>query len=212
MTPPGHIRPWRLSCAVTALRAAFPGAKVHIRHYDPRAGFADFVVSQPVTITDVRELLSLKTSWAPRRLRLAAEVLNACEHEAAITALIAGVVSMMQRGTVIAVGPSGEHGADADPVTEVVALADSRFLFCDNNISDSLFEMRLKKTGALAVNWDDELVKGTLIAKDGAIVNAMIAERASAAPVSASKSGNGAETVAKKNGAAKRPAPKGGKT
>ena len=32
-----------------------------------------------------------------------------------------------------------------------------------------------KKTGALAVNWDDELVKGTLIAKDGAIVNAMIA-------------------------------------
>jgi NAD(P) transhydrogenase subunit alpha len=39
-----------------------------------------------------------------------------------------------------------------------------------------------KKTGALAVNWDDELVKGTLIAKDGAIVNAMIAERAGAAP------------------------------
>src|SRR3990172_6423990 len=38
-----------------------------------------------------------------------------------------------------------------------------------------------KKTGALAVNWDDELVKGTLIAKDGAIVNAMIAERAGAA-------------------------------
>ena len=69
-----------------------------------------------------------------------------------------------------------------------------------------------KKTGALAVNWDDELVKGTLIAKDGAIVNAMIAERASAAPVSASKSGNGAETVAKKNGEANRPAPKGGKT
>jgi NAD(P) transhydrogenase subunit alpha len=69
-----------------------------------------------------------------------------------------------------------------------------------------------KKTGALAVNWDDELVKGTLIAKDGAIVNAMIAERASAAPVSASKSGNGAETVTKKNVAAKRPAPKGGKT
>ena len=24
-----------------------------------------------------------------------------------------------------------------------------------------------KKTGALAVNWDDELIKGTLIAKDG---------------------------------------------
>ena len=29
----------------------------------------------------------------------------------------------------------------------------------------------------MAVNWDDEMVKGTLIAKDGAIVNAMIAER-----------------------------------
>src|SRR6476469_79033 len=39
-----------------------------------------------------------------------------------------------------------------------------------------------KKTGALAVNWDDELIKGTLIAKDGAIVNAMIAERAGVAP------------------------------
>jgi NAD(P) transhydrogenase subunit alpha len=38
-----------------------------------------------------------------------------------------------------------------------------------------------KKTGALAVNWDDELVKGTLIARDGAIVNAMFAERAGAA-------------------------------
>jgi len=124
VTPTGHIRPWRLNCAVSALRAAFPGAKVHIRYYDPRAGFAGFVVSQSVTITNVRELLSLKTSWAPRRLRIAAEVLNACEHEAAITALIAGVVPMMQRGTVIAVGPSGEHGADADPVTEVVALAE----------------------------------------------------------------------------------------
>ena len=34
-----------------------------------------------------------------------------------------------------------------------------------------------KKTKALAINFDDELVKGTLIAKDGKIVNAMIAER-----------------------------------
>jgi NAD(P) transhydrogenase subunit alpha len=34
-----------------------------------------------------------------------------------------------------------------------------------------------KEKKTLAVNWDDELVKGTLIAKDGAIVNAMIAER-----------------------------------
>jgi NAD(P) transhydrogenase subunit alpha len=39
-----------------------------------------------------------------------------------------------------------------------------------------------KTSKELAVNWDDELVKGTLIAKDGAIVNAMIADRAGAAP------------------------------
>ena len=34
-----------------------------------------------------------------------------------------------------------------------------------------------KETKTLAINWDDELVKGTLIARDGAIINAMIAER-----------------------------------
>jgi NAD(P) transhydrogenase subunit alpha len=56
-----------------------------------------------------------------------------------------------------------------------------------------------KKTGALAVNWDDELIKGTLIAKDGVIVNAMIAERA----------GTGAPSAA---AASNRSAPKGGKT
>ncbi|HEX5931368.1 MAG TPA: Re/Si-specific NAD(P)(+) transhydrogenase subunit alpha [Methyloceanibacter sp.] len=37
-----------------------------------------------------------------------------------------------------------------------------------------------KEKKTLAINWDDELVKGTLIARDGAIVNAMIAERLSA--------------------------------
>jgi NAD(P) transhydrogenase subunit alpha len=34
-----------------------------------------------------------------------------------------------------------------------------------------------KEKKTLAINWDDELVKGTLIARNGAIVNAMIAER-----------------------------------
>ncbi len=34
-----------------------------------------------------------------------------------------------------------------------------------------------KEKKTLAINWDDELIKGTLIAHDGAIVNAMIAER-----------------------------------
>ena len=74
-----------------------------------------------------------------------------------------------------------------------------------------------KKTGGLAVNWDDELVKGTLIARDGAIVNTMVAGRAggaapSAAPAAKAKASNGTVTPEKKDGAAKRPAPKGGKT
>ncbi len=34
-----------------------------------------------------------------------------------------------------------------------------------------------KQTKSLAINFDDDLVKGTLIAKDGAIVNTAIAER-----------------------------------
>ena len=46
-----------------------------------------------------------------------------------------------------------------------------------------------KSEDALAVNCDDELVKGTLIAKDGAIVNAMIAERLGAAPAKQSRRG-----------------------
>jgi hypothetical protein len=28
--------------------------------------------------------------------------------------------------------------------SEVLALSDSRFLFCDNNVSDALFEFRLR--------------------------------------------------------------------
>jgi NAD(P) transhydrogenase subunit alpha len=66
-----------------------------------------------------------------------------------------------------------------------------------------------KKTGALAVNWDDELVKGTLIARDGAIVNANIADRIGAKPATKVKVNNNAKAGAKPNGAAKRA--KGGK-
>lgn len=51
-----------------------------------------------------------------------------------------------------------------------------------------------KEKKTLAVNWDDELVKGTLIAKDGEIVNAMIAERLGGAK------GGTAAPAAKKNG------------
>jgi hypothetical protein len=43
-----------------------------------------------------------------------------------------------------------KNGHRPHNASEVVAIADSRFLFCDNNVSDSLFEIRLKKNGALA--------------------------------------------------------------
>ncbi|MGH6750023.1 MAG: Re/Si-specific NAD(P)(+) transhydrogenase subunit alpha, partial [Methyloceanibacter sp.] len=70
-----------------------------------------------------------------------------------------------------------------------------------------------KEMKSLAINFDDELVKGTLIAKDGAIVNAMIAERLGG------KSGGGAAAPVKPvNGkvndkkAAPKRQPKGSKT
>ena len=53
-----------------------------------------------------------------------------------------------------------------------------------------------KEKKTLAINWDDELVKGTLIARDGAVVNAMIAERLGAKPANA---------PAKKSGAKRQP-------
>ena len=73
-----------------------------------------------------------------------------------------------------------------------------------------------KTSKELAVNWDDDLVKGTLIARNGAIVNAMIAGRIGAPPASSepakAKADVAAKPAAKKNGATKRPAPKGDKT
>ncbi len=53
-----------------------------------------------------------------------------------------------------------------------------------------------KEKKTLAINWDDELVKGTLIARDGTVVNAMIAERLGAKPANA---------PAKKSGAKRQP-------
>jgi H+-translocating NAD(P) transhydrogenase subunit alpha len=53
-----------------------------------------------------------------------------------------------------------------------------------------------KEKKTLAINWDDELVKGTLIARDGAVVNAMIAEKLGAKPANA---------PAKKSGAKRQP-------
>jgi H+-translocating NAD(P) transhydrogenase subunit alpha len=59
-----------------------------------------------------------------------------------------------------------------------------------------------KEKKTLAINWDDELVKGTLIAHDGAIVNAMIAERLGGktgrAPAPAKDAVNGRKPAAKR--------------
>lgn len=63
-----------------------------------------------------------------------------------------------------------------------------------------------KEKKTLAINWDDELVKGTLIAREGKIVNPMIAERLGgakeAAPAKAAT--NGPKANASKNGAERR--------
>jgi proton-translocating NAD(P)+ transhydrogenase subunit alpha len=80
-----------------------------------------------------------------------------------------------------------------------------------------------KETKELAINWDDELVQGTAIARDGAIVNDMVAERVGkgatqparakrvATKSGPAKSANGqAKSPAKKSGAPRQP--KGGKT
>ena len=41
------------------------------------------------------------------------------------------------------------NGGEPYNASEVFALADSRFLFCDNNVSDALFEFQLDPDGAL---------------------------------------------------------------
>ena len=64
-----------------------------------------------------------------------------------------------------------------------------------------------KEKKTLAINFDDELVKGTLIARDGAIVNAMIAERLGGKPA---KSGNASPAKAAANGSAEANARKNG--
>ncbi len=71
-----------------------------------------------------------------------------------------------------------------------------------------------KKSGELAVNWDDELVKGTLVARDGAIVNAAIADRlgsAGKAAAATKPSHSTAKTNAAPKNGGKRPAKGGGK-
>jgi NAD(P) transhydrogenase subunit alpha len=66
-----------------------------------------------------------------------------------------------------------------------------------------------KENKTLALNWDDELVKGIGVARDGGIVNAMIAERLGTGKASANPAAKAAnENTAKTSGAKKR-APKG---
>jgi len=71
-----------------------------------------------------------------------------------------------------------------------------------------------KETKELAINWDDELAKGTAIARDGAIVNEMIAERLGAKSTKAARATGTATKSApakpKANGRAKAPAKKSG--
>ena len=46
--------------------------------------------------------------------------------------------------------PFGDRsGSEPYNASEVLALDDSRFLFCDNNVSDALFEFRLARSGGL---------------------------------------------------------------
>jgi len=70
-----------------------------------------------------------------------------------------------------------------------------------------------KEKKTLAIDWNDELAKGTAIARDGGIVNDMIAQRlgGKANAKSAGATGNSRAKAPAKKTAAKR-APKGGKT
>jgi proton-translocating NAD(P)+ transhydrogenase subunit alpha len=66
-----------------------------------------------------------------------------------------------------------------------------------------------KEKQTLAIDWEDELAKGTAIARDGAIVNEMVAGNLKSAP--AKSAANGEANAPAKKAAAKRP-PRGGKT
>jgi NAD(P) transhydrogenase subunit alpha len=67
-----------------------------------------------------------------------------------------------------------------------------------------------KETQALRINWDDELIKGTVVGRDGAIVNKQVAERLGASTEPATvKAGAARAPAAKKNGSDE--LPKGGK-
>jgi hypothetical protein len=59
----------------------------------------------------------------------------------------------------IVAAPFADHnGGQPHNACEVISLADSRFLFCDNNVSDALFEMRFDAKG----NLDGKLIRHTI--------------------------------------------------
>jgi NAD(P) transhydrogenase subunit alpha len=61
-----------------------------------------------------------------------------------------------------------------------------------------------KEKKTLAIDWDDELAKGTAIARDGAIVNAMVAKSLGGKPAKAAPKRAAAKAPAKKRAPAKR--------
>src|SRR5687767_3417651 len=57
--------------------------------------------------------------------------------------------------------PFGERaGGEPYNASEVLAIADSRFLFCDNNVSDSLFEFRVRGDGTLGGSLRQRRIEG----------------------------------------------------
>ena len=102
---PGNVRPWQLAAAITALRAAFPHAKVLPQRHT-LVGCIDLVVSEPI-----EDLQNIESWWA-RRLRIAFPVLGACKDESAVAELITAAVPRMERAIVVQIGlgqPAGEQ-------------------------------------------------------------------------------------------------------
>src|SRR4029078_9542887 len=57
--------------------------------------------------------------------------------------------------------PFGEQpGAKPYNASEIVDIGDSRFLFCDNNLGNTLFELRLNAKGAMRCHLIHHLING----------------------------------------------------
>jgi len=152
------------------------------------------------------------------------------------------MVKSMQPGSVLvdlAVERGGNvEGAKLDEVAKVGdvsivgyanmagRIAASASLLYAKNLLAFLETMIDKESNTLSPNWDDELIKATLVTKDGAIVHEQIAENAKSSPVAkpaatgtsgpakkpATKSAAAKTTTAKKRAAIKPSASKSGET